>query len=108
MFTPPSNVPPAGESEEKWQRELVNSSQTVMLRGLKEGLSYRVRLVARGHLDQPLRLSEELLVTVPGEAVSERLPPPSAPSVVTGRMCSDVIVAKHGFNRHVVVTLCVV
>lgn len=86
----------------------MNSSQTVMLRGLKEGLSYRVRLVARGHLDQPLRLSEELLVTVPGEAVSERLPPPSAPSVVTGRMCSDVIVAKHGFNRHVVVTLCVV
>lgn len=79
-----------------------------MLRGLKEGLSYRVRLVARGHLDQPLHLSEELLVKVPGEAVSERLPPPLAPSIVTGRMCSDVILAKHGFNRHVVVTLCVV
>lgn len=84
----------------------MNSSQTVMLRGLKEGLSYRVRLVARGHLDQPLHLSEELLVTVPGEAVSERLPPPLAPSIVTGRMCSDVILAKHGLNTHVVVTLC--
>ena len=74
----PSNVPPAGESEEKWQRELVNSSQTVILRGLKEGLSYRVRLVARGHHDQPLHLSEELLVTVPGEALLERSPPPLA------------------------------
>lgn len=79
-----------------------------MLRGLKEGLSYRVRLVARGHLDQPLHLSEELLVTVPGEAVSERLPPLLAPSIVTGRMCSYVNLAKHGFNQHVVVTLCVV
>lgn len=65
---PPSNVPPAGESEEKWQRELANGSQSVILRDLKEGLSYRVRLVARGHHDQPLHLSEELLVTVPGEA----------------------------------------
>lgn len=54
----------------------MNSSQNVMLRGLKEGLSYRVRLVARGHQDQPLHLSEELLVTVPGEAVSQRPPPP--------------------------------
>lgn len=86
----------------------MNSSQTVMLRDLKEGLSYRVRLVARGHLDQPLHLSEELVVTVPGEAVSERLPPPLAPSIVTGRVCSHVILAKHGFNRRVVVTLCVV
>lgn len=76
--SPPSNIPPAGESEEKWQRELVNSSQNVILRGLKEGLSYRVRLVARGHHDQPLHLSEELLVTVPGEALSERSPPPLA------------------------------
>lgn len=56
----------------------MNSSQTVILRGLKEGLSYRVRLVARGHHDQPLHLSEELLVTVPGEALLERSPPPLA------------------------------
>lgn len=75
----PSNVPPAGESEENWQRELANSSQNVILRGLKEGLSYRVRLVASGHHDQPLQLSEELLVTVPGEALSARSPPPLAP-----------------------------
>ncbi len=63
------NVPPAGEGEEEWQTELVNGSQNVMLKGLKGGLSYRVRLVAKGHHDQPLHLSEELLVTVPGEAL---------------------------------------
>lgn len=58
----------------------MNNSQNVILRGLKEGLSYRVRLVARGHHDQPLHLSEELLVTVPGEAFSERSPPTLAQS----------------------------
>lgn len=72
----PSNLPPAGEGEEEWQTELVNGSQNFMLKGLKGGLSYRVRLVARGHHDQPLHLSEELLVTVPGEAVLGRAPPP--------------------------------
>ncbi|XP_056907095.1 neuronal cell adhesion molecule-like isoform X9 [Takifugu flavidus] len=74
------------ESEEKWQRELVNSSQTVMLRGLKEGLSYRVRLVARGHLDQPLHLSEELLVTVP--AVASRQVDIATQGWFIGLMCA--------------------
>lgn len=81
MFAPSNvplfmNVPPAGEGEEEWHKELVNGSQNIMLKGLKGGLSYRVRLVARGHHDQPLHLSEELLVTVPGEAVPGRSPPP--------------------------------
>lgn len=70
------NVPPAGEGEEEWQKELVNGSQNYMLKGLKEGLSYRVRLVAKGHSDQAPHHSEELLVTVPGEAVPGRPPPP--------------------------------
>lgn len=69
-------VPPAGEGEEEWQKELVNGSQNVMLKGLKGGLAYRVRLVARGHHDQPLHHSEELVVKVPGEAVPGRSPPP--------------------------------
>lgn len=63
------NVPLAGEGEEEWQKELVNGSQNFMLKGLKGGLSYRVRLVAKGHHDQPLHLSQEVLVSVPGEAV---------------------------------------
>ena len=70
------NVPPAGEGEEEWQKELVNGSQNYMLKGLKEGLSYRVRLVAKGHSDQTPHRSEELLVTVPGEAVRGRPPLP--------------------------------
>lgn len=70
------NVPPAGEGEEEWKKEYVNGSQNYMLKGLKEGLSYRVRLVAKGHSDQALHHSEELLVTVPGEAVPGRSPPP--------------------------------
>ena len=57
---------PPGEQE--WHTEYVNGSQTYLLRGLKEGLSYRVRVVARGHADQAVHHSEELLVTVPGEA----------------------------------------
>uniref|UniRef100_A0A667WM97 Neuronal cell adhesion molecule n=1 Tax=Myripristis murdjan TaxID=586833 RepID=A0A667WM97_9TELE len=44
------NVPLTGEGEEEWQKEFVNGSQNYMLKGLKEGLSYRVRLVAKGHL----------------------------------------------------------
>jgi len=70
------NVPPAGEGEEEWQKKLVNGSQNVVLKGLKGGLSYSVRLVAKGHHDQLPHLSEELLVSVPGEAVPPRSPPP--------------------------------
>ncbi|XP_013981249.2 neuronal cell adhesion molecule isoform X4 [Salmo salar] len=52
--------------EEEWQKEYVNGSQAYVLKGLKEGLSYRVRMVAKGHDDQAvLHQSEELLVTVP-------------------------------------------
>lgn len=70
----------------------MNGSQSFMLKGLKGGLSYRVRLVARGHHDEPLHLSEELVVTVPGEALLGRSPPPRArrawpPRRVVRRMC---------------------
>lgn len=85
------NVPPAGEGEEEWQKEFVNGTQNIMLKGLKGGLSYRVRLVAKGHHDQPLHHSEELLVTVPGEAVPGRLPQPwpglACPSTVSCVEC---------------------
>ncbi|KAM4619274.1 neuronal cell adhesion molecule-like isoform 1-T2 [Polymixia lowei] len=57
-----------GEDEEEWQKEYVNGSQNLMLKGLKEGLSYRVRVVAKGHSDQTLHHSEELVVMVPAMA----------------------------------------
>ncbi|XP_068168323.1 neuronal cell adhesion molecule-like isoform X2 [Antennarius striatus] len=73
-------------SEEEWQKELVNGSQNVMLKGLKGGLSYRVRLVARGHHDQPLHLSEELVVTVP--AVASRQVDIATQGWFIGLMCA--------------------
>uniref|UniRef100_A0A4W6FJG8 Neuronal cell adhesion molecule n=1 Tax=Lates calcarifer TaxID=8187 RepID=A0A4W6FJG8_LATCA len=80
------NVPPAGEGEEEWQKEPVNGSQNVTLKGLKGGLSYRVRLVAKGHHDQPLHHSEELLVTVP--AVASRQVDIATQGWFIGLMCA--------------------
>lgn len=74
------------EGEEEWQKELVNGSQNFMLKGLKEGLSYRVRLVAKGHHDQPLHCSEELLVTVP--AVASRQVDIATQGWFIGLMCA--------------------
>ncbi|XP_039988696.1 neuronal cell adhesion molecule-like isoform X2 [Xiphias gladius] len=74
------------EGEEEWQKELVNGSQNVMLKGLKGGLSYRVRLVAKGHHDQPLHHSEELLVTVP--AVASRQVDIATQGWFIGLMCA--------------------
>ncbi|XP_035391159.1 neuronal cell adhesion molecule-like isoform X4 [Electrophorus electricus] len=55
-------------SDEDWQKEMVNGSQSHMLKGLKEGLAYKVRVVAKSHADQTVHRSEELLVTVPAMA----------------------------------------
>uniref|UniRef100_A0A8C5FI46 Neuronal cell adhesion molecule n=1 Tax=Gadus morhua TaxID=8049 RepID=A0A8C5FI46_GADMO len=62
--------PGGGEEQEEdekvvWQKEYVNDSQGVVLRGLKEGLVYRVRVVAEGLDDQSPHRSEEIVVTVP-------------------------------------------
>ncbi|XP_031724903.1 neuronal cell adhesion molecule-like isoform X15 [Anarrhichthys ocellatus] len=74
------------EGEEEWKKELVNGTQNVMLKGLKGGLSYRVRLVAKGHHDQPLHLSEELLVSVP--AVASRQVDIATQGWFIGLMCA--------------------
>ncbi|XP_010888103.1 neuronal cell adhesion molecule isoform X5 [Esox lucius] len=59
-------------SEEEWNREYVNGSQAYVLKGLKEGLSYKVRMVAVGPHDQVvLHQSEELLVMVPAMAARQ-------------------------------------
>ncbi|KAK7117966.1 hypothetical protein R3I94_023249 [Phoxinus phoxinus] len=53
-------------SDEDWHTEKVNGSQFHVLKGLKEGLSYKVRVVAGGREDErSRRRSEELLVTLP-------------------------------------------
>ncbi|XP_034444740.1 neuronal cell adhesion molecule-like isoform X5 [Hippoglossus hippoglossus] len=74
------------EGEQEWQKEPVNGSQNVVLKGLKGGLSYRVRLVAKGHHDQPLHHSEELLVTVP--AVASRQVDIATQGWFIGLMCA--------------------
>ncbi|XP_070686199.1 neuronal cell adhesion molecule-like [Pempheris klunzingeri] len=74
------------QSEKEWQKELVNSSQNIVLKGLKGGLSYRVRLVAKGHQDQPLHHSQELLVTVP--AVASRQVDIATQGWFIGLMCA--------------------
>nr|XP_020515558.1 neuronal cell adhesion molecule-like isoform X7 [Labrus bergylta] len=74
------------EGEEEWQKELVNGSQNVMLKGLKGGLSYRVRLVAKGHHDQPLHQSQEFYVKVP--AVASRQVDIATQGWFIGLMCA--------------------
>uniref|UniRef100_A0A3Q2NZ88 Neuronal cell adhesion molecule n=1 Tax=Fundulus heteroclitus TaxID=8078 RepID=A0A3Q2NZ88_FUNHE len=69
----------------EWQKELVNGSQNVKLKGLKGGLSYRVRVVAQGHHEQPLH-SEELFVTVP--AVTSRQVDIATQGWFIGLMCA--------------------
>ncbi|XP_042571880.1 neuronal cell adhesion molecule-like [Cyprinus carpio] len=52
------------KSDEDWHKEKVNGSQFHVLKGLKKGLAYKVRVVARGHDDRAVHHSEELLVKV--------------------------------------------
>uniref|UniRef100_A0A671MU41 Neuronal cell adhesion molecule-like n=1 Tax=Sinocyclocheilus anshuiensis TaxID=1608454 RepID=A0A671MU41_9TELE len=52
-------------SKEPWKTEFVNGTRTYQIRGLKPGMSYRVRVVARDHSDATVHSTEELLITVP-------------------------------------------
>ncbi|XP_034031999.1 neuronal cell adhesion molecule-like isoform X5 [Thalassophryne amazonica] len=74
------------EGEEEWQKAFVNGSENYLLKGLKEGLPYRVRLVAKGHSNQELFRSEELLVTVP--AVASRQVDIATQGWFIGLMCA--------------------
>ncbi|XP_029909465.1 neuronal cell adhesion molecule-like [Myripristis murdjan] len=74
------------EGEEEWQKEFVNGSQNYMLKGLKEGLSYRVRLVAKGHSDQVPHHSDEQVVKVP--AVASRQVDIATQGWFIGLMCA--------------------
>ncbi|XP_030646226.1 neuronal cell adhesion molecule a isoform X2 [Chanos chanos] len=52
-------------SKEPWKKELVNGTQTYLIKGLKPGTSYKVRVVAKDQSDKTLHSTEELLITVP-------------------------------------------
>lgn len=67
----PSTTPILGK--EDWKKELVNSSHSHMIKGLKPGTSYRVRVVARDLVDSTVHSTDEVLVSVPGEAACLRI-----------------------------------
>uniref|UniRef100_A0A8C1C5W1 Neuronal cell adhesion molecule a n=1 Tax=Cyprinus carpio carpio TaxID=630221 RepID=A0A8C1C5W1_CYPCA len=52
-------------SKEPWKTEFVNGTRTYQIKGLKPGMSYRVRVVAKDHSDATVHSTEELLITVP-------------------------------------------
>ncbi|XP_056603798.1 neuronal cell adhesion molecule a isoform X3 [Triplophysa dalaica] len=52
-------------SKEPWKTEFVNGTRTYQIKGLKPGISYRVRVVAKDHSDATVHSTEEMLITVP-------------------------------------------
>ncbi|XP_047675606.1 neuronal cell adhesion molecule a isoform X8 [Tachysurus fulvidraco] len=73
-------------SDEDWQKEMVNGSQSHVLKGLKEGLAYKVRVVAQSHTDQTIHRSAELVVTVP--AIASRQVDIATQGWFIGLMCA--------------------
>lgn len=59
--------------KDDWKKELVNGSHWYMIKGLKPGTSYRVRVVARDPTDPTVHSTDEVLVAVPGEAACLRV-----------------------------------
>ncbi|XP_067284536.1 neuronal cell adhesion molecule a isoform X8 [Pseudorasbora parva] len=52
-------------SKEDWTKEFVNGTRTYQIRGLKPGMSYRVRVVAKDHSDATVHSTDDLVITVP-------------------------------------------
>ncbi|KAK1906745.1 Neuronal cell adhesion molecule [Dissostichus eleginoides] len=52
-------------SKDDWKKELVNGSHWHMIKGLKPGTSYKVRVVARDPSDPTVHSTDEVLVAVP-------------------------------------------
>lgn len=53
--------------KEDWTKEWVNGTHSHMIKGLKPGMSYKVRVVATDEAER-MHSSKEVPVTVPGEA----------------------------------------
>ncbi|XP_034433530.1 neuronal cell adhesion molecule a isoform X2 [Hippoglossus hippoglossus] len=73
-------------SKDDWEKELVNSSHSHMIKGLKPGTSYRVRVVARDPADPTVHSTDEVLVTVP--AVPSRQVDIATQGWFIGLMCA--------------------
>ncbi|XP_047431963.1 neuronal cell adhesion molecule-like isoform X3 [Mugil cephalus] len=73
-------------SKEDWKKELVNGSHSHMIKGLKPGTSYRVRVVARDAADSTVHSTDEVLVAVP--AVPSRQVDIATQGWFIGLMCA--------------------
>ncbi|XP_050933598.1 neuronal cell adhesion molecule a isoform X3 [Lates calcarifer] len=73
-------------SKDDWKKELVNSSHSHMLKGLKPGTSYKVRVVARDPADPTVHSTDEVVVTVP--AVPSRQVDIATQGWFIGLMCA--------------------
>lgn len=54
--------------KDDWKKETVNGTHSHTIKGLKPGMSYRVRVVAKDGAGQTVSSTNEVVVTVPGEA----------------------------------------
>uniref|UniRef100_A0A4W6DAR6 Neural cell adhesion molecule L1 n=1 Tax=Lates calcarifer TaxID=8187 RepID=A0A4W6DAR6_LATCA len=75
-----------GKGKDDWKKELVNSSHSHMLKGLKPGTSYKVRVVARDPADPTVHSTDEVVVTVP--AVPSRQVDIATQGWFIGLMCA--------------------
>ncbi|XP_067346735.1 neuronal cell adhesion molecule a isoform X3 [Channa argus] len=73
-------------SKEDWKKELVNGSHSHMIKGLKPGTSYRVRVVARDPAEPNVHSTDEVLVAVP--AVPNRQVDIATQGWFIGLMCA--------------------
>ncbi|KAF7655227.1 hypothetical protein LDENG_00059130 [Lucifuga dentata] len=73
-------------SKEAWKKELVNGSHSYVIKGLKPGTSYRVRVVARDSADSAVHSTEEVMVMVP--AVANRQVDIATQGWFIGLMCA--------------------
>ncbi|CAN9508247.1 unnamed protein product [Ophioblennius macclurei] len=73
-------------SKEDWKKELVNGSHSHMIKGLKPGTSYRVRVVARDAAEPTVHSTDEVLVAMP--AVSNRQVDIATQGWFIGLMCA--------------------
>ncbi|XP_070709544.1 neuronal cell adhesion molecule-like [Pempheris klunzingeri] len=73
-------------SKEDWKKELVNGSHWHLIKGLKPGTSYKVRVVARDPTDPTVHSTDEVLVAVP--AVPSRQVDIATQGWFIGLMCA--------------------
>ncbi|XP_061570991.1 neuronal cell adhesion molecule a isoform X6 [Cololabis saira] len=73
-------------SKEEWKKELVNGTHSHTIKGLKPGMSYRVRVVAKDPAEPTVHSTNEVVVTVP--AVPNRQVDIATQGWFIGLMCA--------------------